>query len=62
MQGPLAGLGLVGLIIYGGVKLLIKLDKDAQKAQREQFEKDVAYLRAKGFNNYEIAHMLKGRI
>lgn len=62
MQGPLAGLGIVGLIIYGGVKLLMKLDKDAQKAQREKFEKDFAYLKSKGFSNYEIAHMLRGRV
>lgn len=62
MQGPLAGLGIVGLIIYGGVKLLMKLDKDAQIAHRKKFEKDVAYLKAQGFNNHEIAHMLRGRI
>ena len=62
MQGPLAGLGVIGLIIYGGVKLLMKLDKDAQIAHRKKFENDVAYLKSKGFSNYEIAHMLRGRI
>ena len=62
MQGPLAGLGVIGLIIYGGVKLLMKLDKDAQIAHRKKFENDVAYLKAQGFSNYEIAHMLRGRI